>query len=1179
MAEMRQFPVQPLYTLLLSSVWRGPISGDGPRETHHPPPPARPQGPITMRALILTGIFLMISLQRAGLVDARGRQPAPGSVHRSKTHHFPVADGLNQGHHSREAGRNENHSHYSHPRPNCHPEAFLRSLRSRFPRNANLEAVRLPTGEFVNISWPVKRVANIEGSVVLGGLMMVHEREEKATCGKIMRQGGVQAMEAMLYTIDYVNTHLTGIHAKHSQNFLPNVTLGAYILDDCDKDTYGLEMAVDFIKGSISSLNGEGAYRCTDGNAPSGPAVKVIPGVIGAASSVTSIQVANLLRLFKIPQISFFSTSSELSNKDRFEYFSRTVPSDANQTRAMVDLVKLLNWTYISIIYEESAYGIQAFAALQQLLEDNKICLAAREKLPKDSGKAGERHYDELVERLKLTPEAKGVIVYGSDQEVAELMRSIRRRNATGWFTWIGSDGWSARPVVSDGSEPQVEGTLSFQPMAHPVDKFDHYFKQLTVYNNKRNPWFVEYWEDMFQCKFIDSPLTPNNAHLETECTGDEEYQPSGPFQMQLEPQLQFVSDAVMAFAHALHLMHQELCHGRPGLCAKMQPIDGAALLRYLRKVKFVGLTKDEFEFDQQGDGPARYNIVHFKRLSNLDPPQWGWVNVGEYDKRGLRLDWPEVRFNDRITGAEQKPESVCGKPCAQGQAKNINPERKCCWTCVNCSDYQYLASESECIDCGPGRLPLPNKTGCYEIASHYLSFDSYWAVGVAIFACLGEALTILVIVVFLKFNQTTVVKASGRELSYVLLAGIMLCYSMTGFLLLKPGAVVCGVQMFGIGICFAICYSALLTKTNRIARIFQAGKRSARRPNFISPRSQLIICAGLVSIQIVIIIVYMAYSPPAAEFYYPTREDNVLVCRSHIDASYMIAFGYPILLLIICTVYAVLTRKIPEAFNESQHIGFTTYTTCIIWLAFVPIFFSTATNIPLRITTLCASISLSGTVSLICLFAPKVYIILFHPERNVRQSLMMSGAKYNATKTNTTSLISHTGSGASQSSIAAGDSNDVGKTVNNLKEPAQAEKMKLNLLKCPGPALDDSELKPFANNLKKNGKSVNLSTGNLKDANLLSPDLKDKRSTLGGSFSSLLRRASSTTQTLSASDDHLSFSLDSLPAAHSSPQRSRVSSAAAGGGGTPDRPASLTPSSALPKNTVHQFQPDDVQL
>ena len=82
-----------------------------------------------------------------------------------------------------------------------------------------------------------------------------------------------------------------------------------------------------------------------------------------------------------------------------------------------------------------------------------------------------------------------GVIVYGSDQEVAELMRSIRRRNATGMFNWIGSDGWAARTAVSDHNELQVEGTLSFQPLAHPVARFEEYFRSLTVANNERNPW------------------------------------------------------------------------------------------------------------------------------------------------------------------------------------------------------------------------------------------------------------------------------------------------------------------------------------------------------------------------------------------------------------------------------------------------------------------------------------------------------------------------------------------------------------------------------------------------------------------------------------------------------------------------------------------------------------------
>ena len=89
--------------------------------------------------------------------------------------------------------------------------------------------------------WPVKHSAVVEGDLVLGGLMMVHEREDSITCGPVMPQGGVQALEAMLYTLDWLN----------QRNLVPGVKIGAHILDDCDKDTYGLEMAVDFIKGKV----------------------------------------------------------------------------------------------------------------------------------------------------------------------------------------------------------------------------------------------------------------------------------------------------------------------------------------------------------------------------------------------------------------------------------------------------------------------------------------------------------------------------------------------------------------------------------------------------------------------------------------------------------------------------------------------------------------------------------------------------------------------------------------------------------------------------------------------------------------------------------------------------------------------------------------------------------------
>jgi hypothetical protein len=60
---------------------------------------------------------------------------------------------------------------------------------------------------------------------------------------------------------------------------------------------------IDWPPGSISNAIDDTEYKCKDGSAPE-IRNKVISGVVGASSSVTSIQVANLLRLFKIPQVS-----------------------------------------------------------------------------------------------------------------------------------------------------------------------------------------------------------------------------------------------------------------------------------------------------------------------------------------------------------------------------------------------------------------------------------------------------------------------------------------------------------------------------------------------------------------------------------------------------------------------------------------------------------------------------------------------------------------------------------------------------------------------------------------------------------------------------------------------------------------------------------------------------------
>ena len=50
----------------------------------------------------------------------------------------------------------------------------------------------------------------------------------------------------------------------------------------------------------------------------------------------------------------------------------------------------------------------------------------------------------------------------------------------------------------------------------------------------------------------------------------------------------------------------------------------------------FPGLSGAKFHFDSHGDGPARYNIIHFKQVN---PGNYQWVLVGEYVEGELRLN------------------------------------------------------------------------------------------------------------------------------------------------------------------------------------------------------------------------------------------------------------------------------------------------------------------------------------------------------------------------------------------------------------------------------------------------------------------------------------------------------------------------------------------------------------
>ncbi len=85
--------------------------------------------------------------------------------------------------------------------------------------------------------------------------------------------------------------------------------------------------------------------------------------------------------------------------------------------------------------------------------------------------------------------------------------------------------------------------------------------------------------------------------------------------------------------------------------------------------------------------------------------------------------------------------------------------------------------------------------------------------------------------------------------------------------------------------------------------------------------------------------------SPFGLELDYNDPKRVVLQCRTQ-NSDIIISLIYNFVLVILCTVYAVKTRKIPENFNEARFIGFTMYALCLVWLAFIPIYFVSGSTI-----------------------------------------------------------------------------------------------------------------------------------------------------------------------------------------------------------------------------------------
>ncbi|XP_069053376.1 extracellular calcium-sensing receptor-like [Lepisosteus oculatus] len=316
-----------------------------------------------------------------------------------------------------------------------------------------------------------------DGDLVIGGVFPVFGGVEqirtlfkteppKAKCfGFDLRV--FQWVQMMVFAVEEINM---------SNKLLPNITLGYRILDNCASPAETARAGL-----LLANRPEEGEY------------VSSCPSPITAVITSSSLNIARAIGGFGIPLVSYTSTCSCLSNKREFPTFSRTIPSDFFQAKALAQLVKHFGWTWIGVIQADNEYGIVGVQSFTKEVVKHGVCIAFTENILSTYSATKILH---LLDTIK-TSTVKVILAFASERDLRVLMQEIVRQNITG-IQWIASEAWitAARPSTVEFFR-SFGGTVGFTTRKMAIPPFKDFLLNIRPSLDSTNNLNNIFWEYM----------------------------------------------------------------------------------------------------------------------------------------------------------------------------------------------------------------------------------------------------------------------------------------------------------------------------------------------------------------------------------------------------------------------------------------------------------------------------------------------------------------------------------------------------------------------------------------------------------------------------------------------------------------------------------------------------------
>ncbi|XP_068950512.1 extracellular calcium-sensing receptor-like [Petaurus breviceps papuanus] len=811
-------------------------------------------------------------------------------------------------------------------------------------------------------------------------------------------------VQSFVFTIEEIN---------NNHQLLPNFTLGFSIWDSGSSELGALW-------GAMALLTGQGYpipnYDCGLPEAP-------LAAILGEDQSALSIPMATWLGLYRIPQVSYGSTVSVLSDKTRFPSFLRTLPPDEARARGMARLAAHLAWYAVGLVAQDDEYGQRGARALRLELEAAGLCVYVTAELP------GSQSLKKLHKAACVLAAAQPrvLLVFSRAHELLLLVAELHRQGAGRGQLWISSEAWDPALLDALALGGTLNGALSFSGHRGHIPGFADFLGQLHPERSPEDKFLQPFWEETFRCQWFPNSSSSGWAAMaagaeargplggeegggggqEAEaktraskgalpCTGEETLQGQDlPFLDMSDLSVTYaVANAVSSVAHALHDMAIcETGHGPfvDGQCADMPSFQPWQLLPYLRRVRFRNSYGEEVLFDAHGDPPALYDVLRWQPGPTCHPP---FQEIARFNDTAAREC--QLQMNDSgltLEGLkEQVSSSVCQETCPPGTWRTSQiGQASCCFACPQCPVGQVSEHKGEdapaCRKCPDDILwPSPSRDRCELQPDVFLQFgDPLGAVLASLGVCVSLA-TGVVLVVFVCHRHTPLVRASSPGLSALLLTALFLSSLSSLLFLGRRGPLDCRLRQVALSITFTVAISCVLARTAAVLVAFRVVQPGSSLQMCLGPGLPRAMVAGPLLVQICICIVWLGVTPKSQSGSLSLAPNTVSPeCLEALPPGFWSILG---LLALAGFVLALLTRQLPGGFGEAHLLTLSLVVCVSVWLASLPAqIHSRGWAVAAAVQAF--SILASNAALLGFIFLPRCVIILLHPHRNNRAWLM----------------------------------------------------------------------------------------------------------------------------------------------------------------------------------------------